>query len=89
MKNILLTTAMAFAMTTPAFAAGTHSGGHGHDEAEVGHGHAEMAAGTPGNAEGVTRTIDVTMRETDEGAMIFEPASFEFERGETLSLIHI
>ncbi|MGX0879497.1 putative cupredoxin-like copper-binding protein/Cu/Ag efflux protein CusF [Roseovarius sp. MBR-154] len=84
MKNILLTTAMAFAMTTPAFAAGTHSGGHGHDKAEVGHGHAEMAAGTPGNAEGVTRTIDVTMRETDEGAMIFEPASFEFERGETI-----
>ena len=62
MKNILLTTAIAFAMTTPVFAAGTHSGGHGHEEADASHGHAEMAAGMPGKAEDVTRTIDVSMR---------------------------
>ncbi|MEO3479244.1 MULTISPECIES: copper-binding protein [Rhodobacterales] len=84
MKNLLLTTAMAFAMITPVYAAGTHEGGHGHEKAEAGHGHAEMAAGMPGKADDVSRTIDVTMRETDDGTMIFEPASFDFEQGETI-----
>lgn len=100
MKNLLLTTAIAFALGMPAYAAGTDSGGHdevkteeshghsdgghGHEKAEAGHGHAEMAAGMPGKAEDVSRTIDVTMRETDDGTMIFEPASFAFEQGETI-----
>jgi uncharacterized cupredoxin-like copper-binding protein len=92
MKNLLLTTVIAFALTTPAFAAGSHSGGHdevkteethGHDGAHAGL-HPEMAAGMPGMADDVMRTIDVTMRETDDGKMIFEPNTFEFEQGETI-----
>jgi uncharacterized cupredoxin-like copper-binding protein len=92
MKNLLLTTALAFTFTAPAFAAGTHGGGHGETETETtahGHGdqaedHAEMMVGMPGDPAKVTRTIDVIMRETDDGDMVFEPASFEFERGETV-----
>jgi uncharacterized cupredoxin-like copper-binding protein len=92
MKNLLLTTAIAFTLVAPAYAAGTHGGDHAVVKTEEGHGHSgehaeahpEMAAGTPGMAGDVTRTIDVTMDETDDGAMIFEPNSFEFEQGETI-----
>lgn len=93
MKNLLLTTAIAFALGMPAYAAGTHSGGHdevkteeSHGHSDGGHGdaHAMMAAGMPGMADEVTRTIDVIMRETDDGEMIFEPDSLEFEQGETI-----
>ena len=100
MKNLLLTTAIALSFAIPAYAAGTHSGGHdevktdeahGHGEEEHGHGdenhgdtHAERAAGMPGMTNDVSRTIDVVMRETDDGEMIFEPKAFEFEQGETI-----
>ncbi|WP_282063614.1 copper-binding protein [Roseobacter litoralis] len=92
MKNLLLTTAVAFAFSMPAFAAGTHSGGHDEVKTEEAHGHGgahsdehpEMAAGMPGMADDVTRTINVTMSETDDGAMIFEPNMFEFEQSETV-----
>lgn len=92
MKNLLLTTAIAFTLSAPAYAAGAHDGGHDEVKTEEGHGHSgehaeahpKMAAGTPGMASDVTRTIDVTMDETDDGAMIFEPNSFEFEQGETI-----
>ena len=82
MKNLLMTTAFAIALTGPAFAAGSHSGGHGDDHADK---HAEMmAVGKPGTAADVTRTIAVTMRETEDGDMIFEPDNFAFEQGETI-----
>lgn len=81
MKNLLLTTALAFALSAPAYAAGTHGGGHDDDHADE---HAEMMIGKPGDAASVDRTIDVTMRETDDGDMIFEPASLEIAKGETI-----
>lgn len=92
MKNLLLTTAIAFTLVAPAYAAGTHGGGHDEVKTEEGHGHSgehaeehlEMAAGMAGEAADVTRTIDVSMRETDEGPMVFEPNTFEFEQGETI-----
>lgn len=85
MKNLLLTTAFTLALSAPAFAAGSHDGGHGDDHGD-GHGdtHAEMMIGMPGDAGSVDRTIDVTMRETDDGDMIFEPASLEIAKGETI-----
>jgi uncharacterized cupredoxin-like copper-binding protein len=96
MKNLLLTTAIAFAFTAPAYASGSHDGGH--DEVKVeeadGHGdhggdghadeHAEMMIGKPGVAADVTRTIDVTMRETDDGEMLFMPTSLDIAKGETI-----
>ena len=99
MKYLLLTTALALTLSAPAFAAGSHSGEHGDAKADdhaVEHAammkdddHVEdhaamMMVGMPGTAKDVARTLDVTMRETDDGAMIFEPTSFEFELGETI-----
>jgi uncharacterized cupredoxin-like copper-binding protein len=81
MKNLLLTSALAFTLSAPAFAAGTHDGGHNDDHADK---HAEMMIGMPGDPAKVDRTIDVTMRETDDGDMIFEPASLEIAKGETI-----
>ena len=82
MNKLLLSTALSLLITAPAYAAGTHGGGHADD----GHGdmHKEMAAGMPGKAEAVDRTIEVTMRETDDGEMIFEPAEFDIKKGETI-----
>lgn len=77
MKNLLLTTALALSLSAPAYAAGTHDGGHDDD-------HAEMMIGKPGDSAKVDRTIDVTMRETDDGDMIFEPSSLEIVKGETI-----
>lgn len=81
MKKLLLTAAIAFAFAAPVFAAGSHDGGHDEGHADK---HAEMMIGMPGDAADVDRTIDVTMRETDDGDMIFEPASFEIAKGETI-----
>ena len=78
MKKLLLTTAVIFALTAPAFSSGSHSANH--DEVTA----IEMLIGKPGNAADVTRVIDVTMRETDDGDMLFEPTSIEISEGETI-----
>ncbi|MGJ5619091.1 copper-binding protein [Sulfitobacter sp. MF3-043] len=86
MKNLLLTTAFSLALAAPVFAAGAHSGGHGEAKADdhaTDH-DAMMLVGKPGTAEDVDRTLDVIMRETDDGEMIFEPAEFEIKPGETI-----
>lgn len=78
MKLATLTVLAALTAST-AFAGGEHS--HSHDD----DGHMEMMAiGMPGSADKVDRTIDVVMRETDDGDMIFEPAEFDIAQGETI-----
>ncbi len=96
MKNLLLTTALAFTFAVPAYAGGTHGG---HDEVKVeepethgadGHAdnHAEaMMIGTPGDAAKVNRTINVTMVETDDGQMLLEGEDLTFEKGETIRFV--
>lgn len=59
-----------------AFAAGDHAGGHD----------GEMAVGRPGDAAEVTRTLQVTMRETADGEMIFEPGRLHMIQGDTVRL---
>jgi uncharacterized cupredoxin-like copper-binding protein len=86
MKNLLLTTTLTFALTVPAFAAGIHDGGHD-DEHMAGHGHADMMqVGRPGTPAEASRTIEITMRETSDGEMIFEPDDLSFQPGETVRL---
>lgn len=65
----------AFALLAlPAYAAGSHSGGH--DD--------EMAIGKPGEAANVARTIEVVMSENDDGAMLFSPSAIQVKAGETV-----
>lgn len=76
-SKLMVSAAFAAALTSaPAFAAGDHAGGHGDDE--------EMALGTPGEASHVDRTVRVSMVETDDGGMVFEPKTIDVTEGETI-----
>lgn len=77
MKKLLIATSVLALTTGAVFAAGTHSGGH---DAE------KMAIGEPGQKGKVKRTINISMVERDDGAMIFEPAAIKVKAGETLRL---
>ncbi len=79
MKKLLLLTSILAGSAVGALAAGSHSGGHGHAEM--------MNAGKPGDASKVDRTIEVTMKETDEGDMIFEPNNLQIRQGETIRFV--
>lgn len=76
MKLRILAICIASLVAAPALAAGDHDGGH--DEA--------LAIGMPGNAAKAKRTITVTMKETDDGAMAFNPAKISIREGETVRL---
>lgn len=79
-KFIILSAAM-LSLTAPAFAAGTHKDGHDDDHA------GEMAIGMPGDAHHASRTVEISMNETDDGEMLFEPRDLSFAKGETVRLI--
>lgn len=94
MKNLLLTTAIAFTFIMPAYASGTHGGDHDavkveETEAHGADGHSDnhaemMGVGMPGDATKVDRTIKVTMVETDDGEMLLEGDDMIFKTGETI-----
>ena len=96
MKTQLLSTALLLALANPIYASGSHTGGHdnetktveegshGHTEGHGEEGHHEMAAGMAGVVDKVSRTIEVSMIETDDGDMIFEPKSLDIKAGETV-----
>lgn len=86
MKKMIFAMLGASVLSGAAFASGSHEGGHGHDSGHDnsdGH-HGPMAVGMPGNASKIDRTIDIIMKETDEGDMLFEPASITVKEGETI-----
>ncbi len=62
------------ALATPALAGGNHAGEHGE----------AMAVGEPGKKANATQTIRVTMKETDDGRMIFTPSTFKVSKGQTI-----
>jgi len=61
-------------LASPAFGSGSHGGGHGE----------AMAAGEPGKRAQATRTIRLTMTETDDGKMVFTPNTFKVRQGQTI-----
>jgi uncharacterized cupredoxin-like copper-binding protein len=78
MTRTLLTAALVAALASGgAFAAGSHSGGHETDKAA-------MALGQPGGTP--DRIVEIIMKETDDGEMIFEPGDLAFTAGETVRL---
>ncbi|WP_114946373.1 cupredoxin domain-containing protein [Microvirga calopogonii] len=55
---------------------------------EPGHSHRSFAAGEPGDAKKpVARTIVVSMKETDDAKMLFEPNQVEIKRGEQVKFV--
>lgn len=73
MKTALIALLLA-AVASPALASGSHEGGHGE----------AMAVGEPGKKANATQTIRVTMKETDDGKMVFSPATFKVRKGQTI-----
>lgn len=71
--NYALTAVALLALSSPALASGSHAGGHD-----------EMAVGEPGKKAKVTQTITVSMKETEDGKMLFTPASFNVRKGQTV-----
>ena len=72
MKTLLITGLLSL-LATSALASGTHKGGHH-----------ESLAGEPGKKSKVTKTIQVTMKESDDGKMLYMPASVEVKEGQTV-----
>jgi uncharacterized cupredoxin-like copper-binding protein len=55
---------------------------------EAGHSHRSFAAGEPGDpSKPVVRTIEVTMKETEDAKMLFEPNKVEIKRGEQVKFV--
>ena len=79
MSRLMILSAGLLALAAPGFAAGIHKGDHGHAEA--------MAIGTPGEAHHATRTVEISMMETDDGEMLFEPRDLAFVEGETVRFV--
>ena len=73
MKTRLLLAAGLALTPLAALAAGNHAGGHA------------MPLGMAAHHE-PSRTVEVVMRETDDGAFVFEPADLSFKPGETVQL---
>ena len=73
MRNAFIGLLMA-TLATPALAAGNHAGGHGE----------AMAVGEPGEKSKVTQTVRVSMKETEDGRMIFTPNTFKVRKGQTI-----
>jgi uncharacterized cupredoxin-like copper-binding protein len=70
--------ALALSAQLPAFA-GPGDPGHSHGS--------EYSAGQPGDPKKPARIVLVTMRETQEGKMIYEPSKLDVKRGEQIRFI--
>lgn len=97
MRKLLIATAILALISGAAFAGGEHGGGHGNDvKKEEGQGHAggtdganhhdDMAIGKTGDEAAISKTINIVMLEKDDGSMVFEPASIDVKKGETVRL---
>lgn len=66
-------------MVSSSWAAGAHSGGHGHSD----HGSMETPYGKPGLAAKASRTIEVEMSDN----MRFTPSEIQVRKGETIRFV--
>jgi uncharacterized cupredoxin-like copper-binding protein len=76
MKTSLMLAVLATALAAPAALA------------DPGHSHAEAKAfGEPGDSKKPSRTVEVVMKETDDGKMLFEPISISARKGEQVRFV--
>ncbi|MCW5746954.1 MAG: cupredoxin family protein [Alphaproteobacteria bacterium] len=71
----------AVAITSAAFAGPGHNPGEGHSHAE------EAAYGVPGDPKKPARIVQITMRETDDGKMLFIPDKITVRKGEQIRFL--
>jgi uncharacterized cupredoxin-like copper-binding protein len=76
-KRMMMAAAVGLSlMAGPAFATGSHAGGHD-----------EMAVGKPGKTAKASRTVKISMKETDDGRMLYEPSQIVAKKGETIRIV--
>ncbi|NIX78257.1 cupredoxin domain-containing protein [Microvirga terricola] len=75
----LLGTLSALLLTTGLAMAGPGAAGHGHGE--------EAPAGTPGDPKKAARVVPITMKETDDGRMVYFPEKVEVRVGEQIRFV--
>ncbi|MBL0373569.1 cupredoxin family protein [Rhizobium sp. KVB221] len=80
MLKQLWTTALALSLLSATALAHDHQ----HGVAPV---QDEVMLGVPGDASDVSETVVISMKETPEGGMLFEPAIVSAKAGETLRLL--
>ena len=81
MNKLILLAISSILISSPVFAAGTHSGSHSKK-----HGHEQMAVGKIGETKDISGVIKILMKETDDGEMIFEPHAFKVARNATIRI---
>jgi uncharacterized cupredoxin-like copper-binding protein len=96
MKKLLILFAGLLMITGNAFAAGSHTDGHGHDKMKKdtqGHDDAsdhhadKMSVGEPGERKNARKTIVIVMKETDDGDMVFTPKKIKVKEGQTIRFV--
>lgn len=79
-------TALALVLVTAAGSAGwAHGPGHRHSHG--GHSQAAHPAGEPGDPRRPSRIVQIAMRETEDGRMLFSPATLSVKRGEQVRFV--
>jgi uncharacterized cupredoxin-like copper-binding protein len=79
--EMMMKRAIATGLMTLLSAVAAHAGPGG-----AGHSHAQFAAGAPGDPAKPSRTVQVTMRESD-GKMLFIPDRLEIKQGEQVKFV--
>ena len=74
--KLLPTALLLSSISSLAYASGTHTGGY--DGA--------LEIGEPGDKAKITQTITVTINETADGKMLFNPAQINVRKGQTVRL---
>ncbi len=81
LKTKLLAAVAVLILATPALA-GPGEAGHSHD-----HGAQQYSAGSPGDPKKPSRMGLVTMKETDDGRMVYVPSQFAVKKGEQVRFV--
>lgn len=54
---------------------------------EKGHSHRTFSAGSPGDPKKPARTVEITMKETEDAKMLYEPNQLEVKRGDQVRFV--
>ncbi len=87
MMNFLKTCIIALAFVVPALSveASSGKGEQPHARAFKVHGHDPI--GKPGDGSSFDRTIEISIRETESGYMLFEPDAIQIEKGSVVRFL--
>ena len=77
---LLPATAFSVLLLSSVAIAGPGQPGHSHR-------HSEFSAGQPGDPKKPARIVTVTMRETEEGKMVYIPNKVDVKRGEQIRFV--